>query len=127
MRLANLEEWLTGADPKWEETPTIEPGDTVYNGPRVQTHVFLDEGQAYDASQCEDYIKDGDILVAERERTVAILIKAWPTLVAGTLEPDWGSEFHRLNPEENWATFEGGKYVFHAAEAWTEAQRRGWA
>lgn len=45
-------------------------------------HYFASSGAAYDASQCDDRIKDGDILVAGAEGVVGILYDvAWPVAV----------------------------------------------
>jgi hypothetical protein len=44
-------------------------------------HEFNSTGQAYDASQCCEDIKDGDILVVRNEKVVGILTEAWPVAI----------------------------------------------
>lgn len=56
----------------------------------VSVHHFESSGEAYDASQCYDEIKDGDVLVIKSERVVGVLHKAWPV----ALTPNFG-KFHR--------------------------------
>lgn len=56
-------------------------------------HTFNSTGEAYDASQCRDDIKDGDVLTIPSEKVVGFLFKAWP--IAVTPEP---GEFHQLEP-----------------------------
>ena len=51
---------------------------------------FEDTGRAYDCSQSSDVIKDGDILVAIRDRVVGFLCQAWPVAVTDTT-----GHFHR--------------------------------
>ncbi|MFG3118685.1 hypothetical protein ACGF4C_30480 [Streptomyces sp. NPDC048197] len=41
-------------------------------------HHFGSTGEAYDATQCRDDIRDGDVLVIEREKVVGFLRSAWP-------------------------------------------------
>jgi hypothetical protein len=70
---------------------------------------FSDSAEAYDCSQCDESIHDGDILVAGR--SVAILVEAWPTLVKGP-----AGEFHRNAfgeplTEAEWLNLEDGKYA----------------
>jgi hypothetical protein len=49
----------------------------------VAVHWFDESGDAYDASQYRDDIKDGDVLVVENdyEKSVAILFHAWPVAI----------------------------------------------
>lgn len=44
-------------------------------------HRFDDTGDAYDSTQCDDSIKDGDVIVVESEGVVGVLIQAWPVAV----------------------------------------------
>lgn len=76
-------------------------------------HFFEYTGEAYDASQTRDDIKDGDILVATEERVVGIMVSAWPTAV-GRVNP---GEFHVLGEGFYWETLEGGKYANAAIAA----------
>lgn len=44
-------------------------------------HTFDSTGEAYDASQTRDDIKDGDVLSVPSEKVVGILCEAWPVAV----------------------------------------------
>jgi hypothetical protein len=78
--------------------------------PRVHDLSELDDEEAYDETQTNDTIKDGDVIIVKHG--VAVMYRAWPVLVAGHAE-----EFHRLNPGTSWATFNGGKYLAAAEMA----------
>lgn len=52
-------------------------------------HTFGSTGEAYNASQCRDEIKDGDVLSVPSERVVGVLIGAWPTAIS-----EAAGEFH---------------------------------
>jgi hypothetical protein len=60
--------------------------------PSVRVHRFASTGQAYNASQCRDEIRPGDVLVVEPEGVVGILISAWPTAIT-----ERTGEFHSLD------------------------------
>jgi hypothetical protein len=64
----------------------------------VKIHTFSSSGEAYNASQTHDEIKDGDILSVPSERVVGVLIEAWPTAVS-----EKTGEFHSLHDEIDWA------------------------
>lgn len=57
-------------------------------------HRFESSGDAYDATQTDETINDGDVLVVESERVVGFLVKAWPVAVT----PEHGA-FHSLAPD----------------------------
>jgi hypothetical protein len=45
----------------------------------MKVHYFDESGYAYDMSQCSDDIADGDVLVVNgKEKSVAVLMGAWP-------------------------------------------------
>lgn len=46
----------------------------------MQIHKFESSGDAYDACQCDDGIKDGDVLVIESEGVVGVA-DTWPFAV----------------------------------------------
>ncbi len=46
-----------------------------------KVHTFESTGEAYDASQCDDNIVDGDVLAIPGERVVGFLYEAWPVAV----------------------------------------------
>ncbi|MFJ3248437.1 hypothetical protein [Streptomyces sp. NPDC086782] len=54
-------------------------------------HRFTDTVEAYDATQCRDDIRDGDVLVVESERVVGFLDAAWPVAIT-----EAHGEFHGL-------------------------------
>ncbi|WP_280273413.1 hypothetical protein [Nocardia wallacei] len=58
----------------------------------MTVHIFASSDEAYDRSQCDDQIADGDILVIPSEGVAGWLDKAWP--VAATRNV---GAFHRLN------------------------------
>jgi hypothetical protein len=47
----------------------------------VQIHRYESTGEAYDDSQCNEDIHDGDVLVVASEGVVGILVKAWPIAI----------------------------------------------
>jgi hypothetical protein len=65
-----------------------------------QVHEFATSGEAYDASQCDDTIRDGDVLVVRNERAVAIMLSAWPTATSEDLS---GEHFHVAEPTLDWS------------------------
>lgn len=74
-----------------------------------------DQRDLYDRSQCDDHIKDGDVLVSELTRSTALLFKAWPVLVAGEHQAD--KPLHDLSPDTTWqkvSEAEGVDYAYAA-------------
>ena len=65
----------------------------------VQVHRFETSGDAYDASQTRDDIRDGDVLVVESEGVVGIMVAAWPTAVTQKL-----GAFHELASDAEWSS-----------------------
>ena len=63
---------------------------------QISVHDFAGEysGDVYDQTQTDCRIKDGDVLDLGCGN-VAILVQAWPTIVAGEIE-----HFHTLAPGE---------------------------
>ena len=62
----------------------------------------LSAEDAYDETQTDDEIKDGDV-INMGNGNVAIKVKAWPVVACGAIE-----DFHTLS--EGWECFEGGRY-----------------
>jgi len=56
-----------------------------------KVHRFTSTAEAYDATQCRDDIRDGDVLVVESERVVGFLDAAWPIAIT-----EAHGEFHGL-------------------------------
>jgi hypothetical protein len=48
----------------------------------INVHTFESTGEAYDATQTDDAIKDGDVLVVPSENVVGFLAKAWPVALS---------------------------------------------
>lgn len=84
----------------------------------ITCHTFATSGGAYNASQTNDEIHDGDILLVPSEGRAAVLVKAWPVYALGTAEPGSGA-FDQLDPEVNWQTFDDGAYLANASVAVT--------
>ena len=63
----------------------------------------LSAEDAYDETQSDDSIKDGDVLNLGGGK-IAIMYFAWPTMVRGSAEG-----FHTL--QGDWLTLEGGRYA----------------
>ena len=68
-------------------------------------------GEVYDRTQTDDSIKDGDVLNLGNGN-VAILMKAWPTVVLGEIE-----HFHRLASGATFESIDDGKYAASAVKA----------
>ena len=60
-------------------------------GCTIRAHVFDDSGEAYNATQCSDAIRRGDVLVIEDEGVVG-LANAWPLAVTAE-----AGEFHLID------------------------------
>jgi hypothetical protein len=63
-------------------------------------------GESYDRTQWDESVHDGDVIVCDMGRTVAILVQAWPTVVFGER-----GEFHELARHTSWATLDDGRYA----------------
>lgn len=80
---------------------------------------FEDSGSAYDISQTDDRVKDGDILVVPSEKAVAIMVEAWPIIIDG-FDEDLQHDTAFDGPLEHTADWDSvfyGKYA-PAIEAW---------
>lgn len=69
-----------------------------------KVHRYDTEGEAYDNSQCDDDVKDGDVLVTPY--SIGILVDAWPTRAfhdGVAREDDWDNAFHILTPGADWS------------------------
>ncbi|MFJ1529701.1 hypothetical protein ACIOFV_14950 [Streptomyces mirabilis] len=72
-----------------------------------KVHRFSDTSEAYDASQCSEAIRDGDVLVVESERVVGFLDEAWPVAIT-----EAHGEFHGLKIPAR--EIKGGRYAASA-------------
>jgi hypothetical protein len=70
----------------------------------MNTHTFNSTGEAYDASQCDDAIRDGDLLHVPSEGVVGILCGAWPVAVTAA-----HGAFHTLGAGASWAALGGNE------------------
>lgn len=73
----------------------------------------FEAGDAYDETQCNPAIKDGDIVRVVSG--VVVMVQAWPVLV-------WGDDcecFQSLAPGFTWDMVENGKYAGAAQQALT--------
>ncbi|MBA0053474.1 hypothetical protein E0L36_22120 [Streptomyces sp. AJS327] len=84
-----------------EEAAAQEPARPEVSVPG--THTFDSSAEAYDASQCRDDIRDGDVLVVPSEGIVAILNRAWPAALTAV-----HGELHTLTAAAG--DIEGGRY-----------------
>ncbi|MGW3827819.1 hypothetical protein ACWEAF_37530 [Streptomyces sp. NPDC005071] len=73
-------------------------------------HRFDDTSEAYDATQCRDDIRDGDVLVVESEKVVGFLVEAWPIAIT-----EVSGEFHGLTVRVG--EFRDGRYLASAERA----------
>jgi hypothetical protein len=67
---------------------------------------FPSTGEAYNASQTHDEIRDGDVLSVPSEGVVGIMVEAWPTAIS-----EEHGEFHTLMEGVVWTEvprIEGG-------------------
>jgi hypothetical protein len=73
---------------------------------------FETQGAAYDCTQTDETIRDGDIVVTTLG-TAAILMSAWPTVIGTQCESPQYRAFHELNPDMGitWNTVDEGRYL----------------
>ncbi|MET7631816.1 hypothetical protein ABZS53_15370 [Streptomyces sp. NPDC005499] len=91
------------------------PADLTVIEPAV--HTFDDTVEAYDATQCREDIRDGDVLVIESESVVGIAW-TWPFALTEAF-----GELHILNADPR--TYEDGKFAASIPVAEREAARLG--
>lgn len=90
--------------------------------PIVHT-LAMSTGEAYDETQCNDDIYDGDVLYVldpELGIIVGFMFSAWPTALYCSTSP---GALHTLKPGSDPAAIEDGRYAKTAALArqWAEA------
>lgn len=71
----------------------------------MNTHTFDSTSEAYAATQTDESIEDGDVLLVPSEHVAGVLIEAWPVAVTHLR-----GQFHRLSAVEGWGTFREGRY-----------------
>jgi hypothetical protein len=77
----------------------------------MKVHHFESTGDAYDATQCDDTIRNGDILVIKSEGVVGIA-DTWPFAVTET-----SGKLHSLADGVTIETYQDGKFARSAALA----------
>ncbi|AIG81329.1 Hypothetical protein AJAP_42810 (plasmid) [Amycolatopsis japonica] len=86
---------------------------------------FATTREAYDASQCNDAIEDGAVLVVESEKVVGILFQAWPAAITTAY-----GQFHGYLTAEEFAALDEERpeplYAPAYAVALQEAEKRGY-
>lgn len=79
----------------------------------IRSFTFPDSRTAYDASQTNDAIHDGDVLLVPGEGRAAVLVSAWPVAVGAG---DAGA-FHTLDDGKTFRDLEHGRYLSAAIVA----------
>ncbi|MFI0736429.1 hypothetical protein ACH4S9_46780 [Streptomyces sp. NPDC021225] len=90
------------------------------NAPAILTHRFEDTESAYNATQCRDDIREGDVLIIKREGVVGFLRSAWPVAVTVAY-----GELHRITGDPR--TLDDGRYADSAIRAERIATEHGFA
>jgi hypothetical protein len=90
-----------------------------------QVFEFASTREAYNMSQTDPTIRDGDVLVVPSERAVGVLVEAWPTALRDDLK---GEEFHVLADAVTWdavPSVDGGTKDYLASAALAERELEG--
>lgn len=115
------ERWLgcaaTDIDAAKKKVDDAVKADAERKEPAVWT--FYSTGEAYGACQCRDDIRDGDVLVIEREQVIGIA-HTWPFALT-----EAHGDFHTLKDHLDPRTWEDGKHAPGVAVAEREAARLG--
>ena len=69
------------------------------DSPMIHVFTFESTREAYDRSQCDDSIHDGDVLLVPSESAIGIMVSAWPTALDATTA---GEQFHKLADGVTW-------------------------
>ncbi|MEU3917098.1 hypothetical protein [Streptomyces sp. NPDC029004] len=93
---------LAAAAVELAETAEQADADREQQAPAV--HRFYSTSEAYNATQCRDDIRDGDVLIIEREQVVGFLRRAWP----GAITKAHG-EMHTFTADPR--TIDDGRYA----------------
>ncbi|EFL21882.1 LigA protein [Streptomyces himastatinicus ATCC 53653] len=90
------------------------------HAPAILTHRFEDTEEAYNATQCRDDIRDGDVLIIEREGVVGFLRSAWPAAITAE-----HGELHSVDGDPR--TLDDGRYAASIEDAEQIAREHGFA
>ena len=82
----------------------IHDRENPIKSPKVHDLAHLSHGEAYDRTQTDENIKDGDVLKVNGG--VAVLNKAWPVMVHGKSE-----SLHEFKPGHTIHTVDSGRYA----------------
>lgn len=88
------------------------------HSPAILAHRFEDTAEAYDATQCRDDIRDGDVLIIEREGVVGFLRTAWPAAITAER-----GKLHGVDGDPR--TLDDGRYVASVEAAEQVAREHG--
>ena len=61
---------------------------------------FRDSGEAYDATQVDERIKNGDVLIVPSEKVAGVLVEAWPVAVTEAF-----GHFHQFSKDADISAF----------------------
>ncbi|MGE9695932.1 hypothetical protein [Streptomyces sp. CH6] len=86
--------------------------------PAVMVHTFESTQQAYNATQCRDDVRDGDVLAIPSEGVVGFLRSAWPAAITAKT-----GELHGIIGDPR--TIDGGDYVASVDRAEAVARELG--
>lgn len=115
--MPNYEDDIDGG---WDRyvSERLDQADSKINT-ETRVHEFVTSGAAYNETQCNDAITDGDVLVIESEKVVGILYDvAWPVAITQA-HGELGSFIAGFEPD--------AKYADQIAKAVAIAEKRGWA
>ncbi|MEU5343018.1 hypothetical protein AB0H18_19640 [Streptomyces sp. NPDC020766] len=90
------------------------------HSPSAMVHRFDSTGSAYNATQCRDDIRDGDVLVVEHEGVVGFLRSAWPAAITAKY-----GELHIIEGDPR--TLDDGRYIASIEAAEKIASEHGFA
>ncbi|MFI1191556.1 hypothetical protein [Streptomyces californicus] len=94
--------------------------DRAGHAPAVMTHTYDSTEDAYNRTQCGDDIRDGDVLIIEREGVVGFLRSAWPAAITVAR-----GELHGIEGDPR--TLDDGLYVPSIEAAEKIAREHGFA
>lgn len=86
----------------------------------INVHFFHSSGEAYDATQCNEEIKNGDVLVIPSEKVIGVAY-TWP--IAVTKEH---GAFHSFEDGSDFYNFEDGKLLDGSWKAKEILHMLGW-
>ncbi|MEW1922205.1 hypothetical protein [Streptomyces sp. NPDC088360] len=113
----STERWLGCAEDINAAKEKVGQAAKADAGREPQVWTFYSTGEAYGACQCREEIRDGDVLVIEREQVIGIA-GTWPFALTEAI-----GELHTLKPD--FRTYKDGAFVTSIPVAEREAARLG--